>query len=144
MPKQTDMLRDFFRGFIKVHILYHVSREEVYGVQFIDELARHGYHLSPGTLYPLLHSLEESHYVQREDRIVEGKVRKYYRITASGIDALQQARAKIRELVDEVLEDNDEMELTTAGASSSAPTIGRSARISTVSRRAAAPHRRSR
>ena len=105
MPRQTDMLRDFFRGFIKIHILYHVSREEVYGVQFIDELARHGYQLSPGTLYPLLHSLEDSGYVEREDRIVEGKVRKYYRITRSGEEALQEARAKIRELVDEVLEE---------------------------------------
>jgi PadR family transcriptional regulator, regulatory protein PadR len=99
------MLRDFFRGFIKIHILYHVSREEVYGVQFIDELARHGYQLSPGTLYPLLHSLEDSRYVEREDRIVDGKVRKYYRITHAGLDALQEARAKIRELVDEVLEE---------------------------------------
>src|SRR5919198_6726896 len=105
MPRQTDMLRDFFRGFIKIHILYHVSHEEVYGVQFIDELARHGYQLSPGTLYPLLHSLEASHYVEREDRIVEGKVRKYYRITHAGEQALQEARAKIRELVDEVLEE---------------------------------------
>jgi PadR family transcriptional regulator, regulatory protein PadR len=99
------MLRDFFRGFIKIHILYHVSHEEVYGVQFIDELARHGYQLSPGTLYPLLHSLEASHYVEREDRIVDGKVRKYYRITHAGVQALQEARAKIRELVDEVLEE---------------------------------------
>jgi DNA-binding PadR family transcriptional regulator len=99
------MLRDFFRGFIKIHILYHVSREEVYGVQFIDELARHGYQLSPGTLYPLLHSLDASDYIQREDRIVEGKVRKYYRITPSGLQALQEARARMRELVDEVLED---------------------------------------
>jgi DNA-binding PadR family transcriptional regulator len=99
------MLRDFFRGFIKIHILYHVSREEVYGVQFIDELARHGYQLSPGTLYPLLHSLEDSHYVEREDRIVDGKVRKYYRITRSGVEALEVARARVRELVDEVLEE---------------------------------------
>jgi DNA-binding PadR family transcriptional regulator len=99
------MLRDFFRGFIKIHILYHVSRQEVYGVQFIAELARHGYHLSPGTLYPLLHSLEESRYVERKDRIVDGKVRKYYRITRSGRKALQQARARMRELVDEVLEE---------------------------------------
>src|SRR5919198_3505157 len=105
MPRQTDMLRDFFRGFIKIHILYHVSHEEVYGVQFIDELARHGSQLSPGTLYPLLHSLEASRYVARWDGIVDGKVRKYYRITHAGEQALQEARAKIRELVDEVLEE---------------------------------------
>ncbi len=53
------MLRDFFLGFIKVHVLHHAAHEPIYGVAMIAELARHGYELSPGTLYPLLHSLEE-------------------------------------------------------------------------------------
>jgi PadR family transcriptional regulator PadR len=106
------MLRDFFRGFIKIHILYHVSHEEVYGVQFIDELARHGYRLSPGTLYPLLHGLEASGYVAREDRVVDGKIRKYYRITELGERTLQVARERIHELVDEVLEGHDDGPLT--------------------------------
>jgi PadR family transcriptional regulator, regulatory protein PadR len=108
VPQRSDMLRDFFRGFVKIHILYHVSHEAVYGVQFIAELARHGYQLSPGTLYPLLHSLEESGYVMREDRVVEGKVRKYYRITSLGEQVLAEARSRIHELVDEVLEDHAE------------------------------------
>ncbi len=101
------MLRDFFLGFVKIHVLHHVSHEPWYGVQIIEELAHHGYDLSPGTLYPLLHSLEEAGYVQREDRVVDGKVRKYYQITPLGEEALKEARAKIRELVDEVLEFED-------------------------------------
>ena len=105
--KSDKMVRDFFRGFIKIHVLHHAQTEPIYGVQFIAELARHGYHLSPGTLYPLLHNLEEDGYVQREHRVVEGKVRKYYRITALGEQALVEARAKIRELVDEVLEESE-------------------------------------
>jgi PadR family transcriptional regulator, regulatory protein PadR len=98
------MLRDFLLGFVKVRILHHASREPVYGVWFIEELARHNYHLSPGTLYPLLHNLEAAGYLRREDRVVEGKVRKYYEITPLGEEALAEARSKIQELVEEVME----------------------------------------
>jgi DNA-binding PadR family transcriptional regulator len=98
------MLRDFFLGFVKVHLLHHASREPVYGVWFIEELARHDYHLSPGTLYPLLHNLEATGYLSREDRVVDGKVRKYYAITPLGKEALIEARTKIQELVEEIME----------------------------------------
>jgi PadR family transcriptional regulator PadR len=98
------MLRDFFLGFVKVHVLHHASREPIYGVWFLEELARHGYHLSPGTLYPLFHDLESTGYLKREDRVVEGKVRKYYAITPLGVRALDEARERIVELVDEIME----------------------------------------
>jgi len=48
------MIREVDLAFIKIHILYHAAEEEVYGVGLIEELARHGYRLSPGTLYPTL------------------------------------------------------------------------------------------
>lgn len=99
------MFRDFFLGFVKVHILHHAGQEPVYGVQLIAELARHGYQLSPGTLYPILHSLAKAGYLTREDRVVGGKVRKYYTATEEGRRALDEARAKIVELVEEVLEE---------------------------------------
>jgi PadR family transcriptional regulator PadR len=98
------MLRDFFLGFIKIHILHHAAREPVFGLALIRELARHGYDVSPGTLYPLLHELERAGYLAREDRVVHGKVRKYYRITPLGAQALEEARVKIAELVTEVLQ----------------------------------------
>lgn len=97
------MLRDFFLGFIKIHILHHAEQEPVYGLALIQELARHGYTLSPGTLYPVLHSLEQDGYLTSEERVVQGKVRKYYTITTAGSRALVEARHKIKELVDEVL-----------------------------------------
>src|SRR5919107_3654041 len=100
------MLRDFFLGFIKVHILHHAAQEPVYGLALIHELARHGYELGPGTLYPVLHSMEKSGYLARDDRVVGGKVRKYYTITDAGRLALAEARVKIAELVDEVLGDH--------------------------------------
>ena len=97
------MLRNFFLGFIKIHILHHAAHEPVFGLALIRELARHGYQLSPGTLYPVLHGLERAEYLQCEARVVEGKMRKYYRITPRGVQALEEARAKIHELVTEVL-----------------------------------------
>jgi PadR family transcriptional regulator, regulatory protein PadR len=103
--EKDRMLRGFFLGFVKIHILHHATQEPVYGVQLIAELARHGYELSPGTLYPILHDLERSGYLAREDRLVAGKIRKYYRATVRGEQALEEARVKIAELVAEVLEE---------------------------------------
>ena len=99
------MLKDFFLGFVKIHILYHASREEIYGVKILEELARHGYRLSPGTLYPTLHRLTKEGYLENRSEVVGGKVRKYYTITERGLLALDEARRKIAELVNEVLLD---------------------------------------
>jgi len=98
------MIREFFLGFIKIHILYHAGEEPVYGAELAQELARHGYELSPGTLYPTLHRLHEQGYLDRETRVVDGRARKYYTLTDKGKLALNEARHKIAELVAEVLE----------------------------------------
>ncbi len=97
------MLRDFFLGFIKIHILHHAAHAPVFGLALIRELARHGYDVSPGTVYPVLHELERAGYLSREDQVVRGKIRKYYRITPRGRRALAEVRVKIAELVAEVL-----------------------------------------
>ncbi|RIK35793.1 MAG: PadR family transcriptional regulator [Chloroflexi bacterium] len=107
------MIRDFFLGFIKIHILHHAEQEPVYGLALIEELRRHGYELSPGTLYPILHQLEAQGYLVAEEKVVQGKVRKYYRITPGGSQALAEARPKIHELVDEVLEGYDPADRST-------------------------------
>lgn len=106
------MLRDFFLGFVKIHILHHAARHPVYGAALIEELRRHGYAVSPGTLYPVLHSLEAGGYLAREERVVHGKVRKYYAATALGRAALDEVRVQVRELVDEVLEGQGPEHLT--------------------------------
>lgn len=98
------MLRDVFLGFIRVHVLHHAAEEPIYGAAMIEELERHGYAMSPGTFYPLLHSMEEKGYLEREERVVEGRVRKYYRATEEGRRALGEVRAKLEELTAEVLE----------------------------------------
>lgn len=100
--------REFFLGFIKIHILYHASKEPIFGVAITEELARHGYYLSPGTLYPTLHRLEKEGYLEQSLKVVDGKVRKYYNITEQGNAVLKEASRKIKELVEEVLEENGE------------------------------------
>ena len=99
---QDKILRKFFLGFIQIHILHHAKKEPFYGSWMIDELLEHGYDMSPGTLYPLLHSMEASGLLIKEDRTVEGKVRKYYMITKAGIEVLEEARRKAFELVKEI------------------------------------------
>ena len=96
--------RDFFLGFIKIHILYHASKEPIFGVEIAEELTRHGYDLSPGTLYPTLHRLEKDRYLKSSSKVVKGKVRKYYEATAEGRRVLEESKGKIRELVTEVME----------------------------------------
>ena len=98
------MLRDFFLGFIKIHILHHAAQQPIYGLAMLEELKRHGYALSPGTLYPILHSLENRCYLQQETRVIDGRVRKYYTATETGRQALAEVKEKMAELVDEVLE----------------------------------------
>ena len=97
------MMRNIFLGFIRIHILHHAYEGEIFGLEMMDELRSHGYVISSGTLYPILHSLERDGYLTRRDEVVSGKVRKYYRITEKGIHALDDAKKKIRELVEEVM-----------------------------------------
>ena len=104
------MLKDFFVGFVKTHILYHASKEPIYGVEMLEELGRHGYRLSPGTLYPTLHRLERAGYLSVQKIVVDGRVRKYYTITEQGMVILDEARKKIAELVEEVMEEKPDRE----------------------------------
>jgi PadR family transcriptional regulator PadR len=101
---QSKMFRDLMLGFVRLHVLHHASIEPVYGSGISAALERHGYRLSWGTLYPLLHNLTAAGLLAREERVVGGKVRKYYTITPVGRRALQEARAKAVELVSEITE----------------------------------------
>lgn len=101
----NTIVRDIFLAFMRVHILHHASKEPIFGLEMIEELRSHGYALSPGTLYPILHGLEKARFLSFEGKVVNGKVRKYYRATAKGRRMLVEARKKINELVGEVLED---------------------------------------
>lgn len=99
---QKQILRKFFLGFIQIHILHHAKKEPFYGSWMIEELHEHGYNMSPGTLYPLLHTMEASGLLARVEKTVEGKIRKYYRITELGDQILIEARKKAYELFKEI------------------------------------------
>ncbi|RMG05355.1 MAG: PadR family transcriptional regulator [Nitrospirae bacterium] len=99
------MFRNFFVGFVRIHILHHAERGPVYGLWLIEELSRHGYRLSPGTIYPILGRMVKNGYLRSSKKVEGGRVRKYYRITAKGKKALKEARVKIKELVEEVLKE---------------------------------------
>ena len=100
----TQWMKNYFIGFIKMHILYHTGKRPFYGQELKEELEEHGYSLSFGTLYPLLHKLCDDGYLDREERNVEGKIRKYYTLTGDGSVLLGQVREKLKELVEEVME----------------------------------------
>lgn len=103
----SKMFRDLMLGFVRVHVLHHASTEAIYGSGISAELEHHGYKLSWGTLYPLLHNLTDEGFLDREDQVVNGKVRKYYTITPLGRRALQEARLKALELVNEIVHEDD-------------------------------------
>ena len=99
--------RLFFAGFVRLHVLYHAVQEPICGVDIVAELARHGYRLSQGTLYPTLHQMEQLGYLRGHRRMVDGRWRNYYRATPAGRKVLDEARQKLQELVAEVIEDQD-------------------------------------
>ncbi|MDP2603436.1 MAG: PadR family transcriptional regulator [Deltaproteobacteria bacterium] len=97
--------QDLYGGLIRLHILHHAANKPVFGLWFIEELARHGYKLSPGTLYPLLHGLERRGYLRSKDERLGNRSRRVYRATPLGRKVLAGAKEKVRELFGELLED---------------------------------------
>jgi len=96
------MIRTFFLGFIRMHLIYHALKEPIFGLDMIRELKRHGYDLSPGTIYPILHNLEKEGYLVSEKKLENGKIRKYYHSTFEAKKALQEAIVKAYELLNEL------------------------------------------
>jgi PadR family transcriptional regulator, regulatory protein PadR len=105
MPiKKITADRDLYSGLIRLHILHHAVEGPIFGLEMTEELGRHGYRISPGTLYPLLHGLERKGYL-RSRRERSGKsFRKVYRATPLGRKALRAANSKVRELFAELIE----------------------------------------
>lgn len=99
---QSD--KDLYSGMVRLHILHHAGEGPVFGLGIIEELQRHGYKLSAGTLYPMLHGLQRKGYldsrVERDGR----RARRVYEITDVGRAALTLARARVRELFGELIE----------------------------------------
>ncbi|HEU5017077.1 MAG TPA: PadR family transcriptional regulator [Pseudolabrys sp.] len=95
--------QELLSGLIRLHILHHAAEGGIYGQWMIEELARHGYRLSPGTLYPMLHAMERKGYLRSRERRAGRSARRLYRATPLGRRALALAKEKVRELFSEIL-----------------------------------------
>lgn len=100
----NKILRKLFLAFVRIHILHHAEKEEFFGLWMIEELKSHGYEISSGTLYPILHSMEEDKILKSKEKTVDGKVRKYYNLTEKGKEILKEVEKKTKELSDEILD----------------------------------------
>ena len=99
--------RGLYAGLIRLHVLHHAVKETVYGFAMIEELRRHGYELSTGTLYPILHGLEQKGLLTSAKERSGGTERRIYRATPAGRKALAAAKTKVRELFGELFEDEE-------------------------------------
>lgn len=99
-----DADRDLYSGLIRLHVLHHAVEEPIFGLGMAEELARHGYRISPGTLYPLLHGLEKKGYLRSAQQRNGKSLRKVYRATPVGRKALAAAKKKVSELLRELME----------------------------------------
>lgn len=91
--------REFQRGFVKLYALWRASKGEAYGVKIIEDLRELGFKVSPGTLYPVLHTLLEERDVTLTERVVNGKVRKLYSATAKGREEAEEVVRRLSNLL---------------------------------------------
>src|SRR3954470_19480837 len=96
--------RNLYSGLIRLHILHHAAEGPIFGQWMIDELHRHGYRLSAGTLYPILHGMEKQGYLRSQAMQKNGRNRRVYRATPVGRKALTAARTRVQELFGELFE----------------------------------------
>lgn len=100
------LTREILLGFWKVHILHHAAEHPIIGQWVLTELRRHGYDISPGTLYPLLKRLERNGWLRSEAAVGDGKRRRrYYHLTTRGAAVLGVLRETVVELHHEVVEE---------------------------------------
>ncbi len=97
--------RELYSGLIRLHVLHHACQEPIFGLGMIEELSRHGYRLSPGTLYPLLDGLERKGLLRSSRRFVQGRFRRVYSATPAGRKALRTAKQRVKELFGELFEE---------------------------------------
>jgi DNA-binding PadR family transcriptional regulator len=99
---QEILYKDLYSGLIRLHVLHHAAEEPIFGLGIIEELARHGYKMSPGTMYPILHGLEHRGLLRSKEVWMNSHRRLVYPATPLGRKALRAARDKVRELFGEL------------------------------------------
>src|SRR4051812_34281301 len=98
---RDPVVREFLLAFWKIHILYHAAEGGVYGHWMVEELHRHGYRISPGTLYPMLSRMAKRGWLRpTEPKRSHGP--RVYTLTPRGREVLKRVRASLDELYREV------------------------------------------
>ncbi len=70
----------------------------------MEEMAAHGYKISPGSFYPILHKLEQERLVKSYSENREGRIGRSYKTTEEGNSTLNEAKDKLQILVRELIE----------------------------------------
>lgn len=86
-------------------LLKLLSEKDMYGYEMIETLRRRSqnvFEMKAGTLYPLLHSLEEKRLLTAYEQEASGKHRKYYSITGAGRRVLEQKEDEWKQYVQAV------------------------------------------
>lgn len=97
-------MSQFLRGAVRLHILHHANIEPVHSTWMGEELARHGYRISPGALHQILRHMQEEGLLTSRHQLTDGHARVVYEITDRGRDALAEERMALTELAAEVLD----------------------------------------
>lgn len=104
-PDLRQVTREILLGFWKVHILHHAAEQPIVGQWILAELRRHGYDISPGTIYPLLQRMERNGWLRsRSDRNGGPRAPRYYTLTPLGHAVLKVVRGMLCELYEETVE----------------------------------------
>ena len=98
--------KDLYKALIRLHVLHHAAEQAIYGSWMIEELREHGYEISPGTLYPMLHGLSRKGYLKMKQEGPGKRARRFYTTTAQGRVALAESKHKIKELFGELFDDD--------------------------------------
>ena len=104
-PQSTEVQR-LYSGMIRLHVLHHAAQEPIFGFGIMQELRRHGYQIGPGTIYPMLHSMEKSGLLRSSSQKKDGRTQRAYHSTPAGRKALVEAKKNVRELFHELFEED--------------------------------------
>jgi DNA-binding PadR family transcriptional regulator len=99
MDYQKQISQSFWKGMVKLVVLHQASVGPIYGDRLSKYLRGHGYEISPGSLYPLLHSFERGDLLQSRLKVYKGRTPKYYEITVSGKSCLNELRQQLAGIV---------------------------------------------
>jgi len=103
MDLRKQIFQAFWQGMVKLLALHQANMGPIYGGRLSKYFRSLGYEISPGTLYPMLHSLEKANLLQCRIKIFKGRARKYYELTSEGRDCLEALRQEVSGILREVI-----------------------------------------